>query len=60
MEIKNPDKSEKRWAASERIAREEAKIPPRTSAIIKIVQTMETVNNLHKTLLEMFYTSGKS
>jgi hypothetical protein len=47
--MKKPDKSEKRCAASERIANEEANIPPTTSAMMKITHTIETVNNLQST-----------
>ena len=58
--MKKPDKSEKRWAASERIANDDAKIPPTTSATMNMTQTKETVNSLQRTLLDTFSTSGKS
>lgn len=54
IEIKKPDKSENICAASERMASDLAKIPPNTSAIKKIKQTTDTVNNLQRTDFETF------
>ena len=57
--MKKPDKSEKRWAASERMASDEAKMPPTTSAMMNMTQTTETVNSLQRTLVEILSTSGR-
>ena len=44
IEIKNPDKSENKWAASETIAKEPANIPPANSTHIRMKQTILTFN----------------
>lgn len=60
MEMENPERSDERWAASERIANDDANKPPITSAIRKTVQTQLTTINLYMALSLVALRSGMS
>ena len=68
MEMENPDRSDERCAASERIANDDANKPPMTyiikkkitSAIRKTVQTQLTTINLYIALSLVALRSGIS